>query len=139
MPSTKTVDKKIQSRATTTSGNSISISKRKKENMYGVAAIAVAAAAPLTLPISSIKRLDMSGMNRPVNILYVVLSVQELPKIIVQDADLPTHGNAGLQLGAAWASQSLGITRNTMATLSSTSWGGRISLKANLLRLMNLF
>ena len=40
-------------------------------------------------------------MNIPVNILYVVLSAQELPKIIVQDVDLPTHGNAGLQLRAA--------------------------------------
>ena len=42
-------------------------------------------------------------MNRSVNILYVVLSAQELPKIIVQDAGLPTHGKAGLQLGAARA------------------------------------
>ena len=42
-------------------------------------------------------------MNRLVNILYVVLSTQELPKIIVQDADLPTHGKAGLRLGAAGA------------------------------------
>ena len=40
-------------------------------------------------------------MNIPVNILYVVLSAQELHKIIVQDAGLPTHGKARLQLGAA--------------------------------------
>ena len=51
--------------------------------------------------MSSMKRLDMSGMNIQINILYVVLSAQEVRKIIVQDADLPTHGNAGLQLGAA--------------------------------------
>ena len=68
-----------------------------------VAVVAAAAATLLTSPMSSMKRLDMSGMNRPVNIIYVVLSAQELSNIIVQDAGLPTHGKAGLQLGAAGA------------------------------------
>ena len=89
--------------------------------------------------MSSMKRLDMSGMNIPSNILYVVLSAQELPKIIVQATGLPTHGKAGLQLGAAGAITTIRYNKNMMAALSSTSWGGRISLKANLLRSMNLF
>ena len=61
MRSTETVDKHIQSRSTSTSRDSSSISISKKMNTYGVVAAAAAAAAdPLTSPMS-MKRLAMSG------------------------------------------------------------------------------
>ena len=58
MRSTETVDKQIQSRATTTSRDSSNISISKKMNTYG--AVAAAAADPWTSPMS-MKRLAMSG------------------------------------------------------------------------------
>ena len=64
---------------------------------------------------------------------YVIFHAQKLPKVIAEEAGIPAEGMAGLRLGAAGIIIVIMYNKKPTDALTSTSWGGRTSLKLTIL------